>query len=304
MKVSVIIPACKDTPHLGALVDMLFQQTVPPMEVVLLDSSPEHSLLAYNGFFIKVVLIPPEDFDHGGTRRIGAERAQGDVLLYMTQDAMPADQHLIEHLTCPLKEKETAAAYARQLPATKANPIDSFARHFNYPDTPIKKDLSMIPRLGIKTFFCSNVCAAYRKKEYEEVGGFPSRITSNEDMILAAKLLHKGFRVAYVPEARVYHSHSYTLVQQFKRYFDIGVSIRDFHELFQGVPHHWEGMVFAFNLTKTLIREGKPFWLIRGMLDAAARYVGFHLGMHYKIIPPKLRSMCSNSPRYWKVTSR
>jgi len=300
LKVSAIIPACENTPQLRTLIDKLFQQTCPPTEIIILDSSPEHTLQVCKGPVTKVIPIPPEDFDHGGTRRIGAEKAQGDVLLYMTQDAMPADRTLIEHLTRPLKEKETAAAYARQLPTGQANPIDAFARGFNYPDAPIKKDLSMVPKLGIKTFFCSNVCAAYRRKEYEEAGGFPPRIIANEDMILTAKLLYKGYKVAYVPEARVFHSHNYSFIQQLRRYFDIGTSIKDFHDLFLRVPQNREGWKFVAHLARALIREGRPLWLLQGIFDVVARYAGFRLGLHYKIVPRKLRPFCSSYPRYWR----
>ena len=41
--------------------------------------------------------------------------------------------------------------------------------------------------------------------------------------ILEQNFILSGYTLAYVGEAKVYHSHSYTVWEEFKRYFDIGV---------------------------------------------------------------------------------
>ena len=97
------------------------------------------------------------------------------IVVFMTQDAMPADSRLIENLIEPLGEELVGVSYARQLPASDCDFIERYTRRFNYPEESRIKGKEDIPELGIKTFFCSNVCAAYRRDVYEALGGFSRR---------------------------------------------------------------------------------------------------------------------------------
>ena len=81
----------------------------------------------------------------------------------------------------------------------------------------------MISSIGIKAAFLSNSFAAYRRSALESVGGFPSDTIFGEDTFAAAKMLLNGWKIAYSAEATVYHSHNLTFIEEFRRYFDIGV---------------------------------------------------------------------------------
>ena len=67
-----------------------------------------------------------------------------------------------------------------------------------------------LPKLGVKTFFCSNVCAMYDRRTYEELGGFVESTLFNEDMIYAGHLVQAGYAIAYAADAKVWHWHNYT----------------------------------------------------------------------------------------------
>ena len=95
-----------------------------------------------------------------------------DLVVCMTQDAMPADETLIEELVKPFGDPEVWAAYARQLPNEECREVEKYTRSFNYPEQSMVKTKEDLDRLGIKTFFCSNVCAAWRREKYLELGGF------------------------------------------------------------------------------------------------------------------------------------
>ena len=71
----------------------------------------------------------------------------------MTDDAVPADEHMLENLLSPLWEGKAAMSYARQLPAPDCGVIERFTRDFNYPDQSVVKSAKDLPVLGIKTFF-------------------------------------------------------------------------------------------------------------------------------------------------------
>ncbi|WP_407301206.1 glycosyltransferase family 2 protein, partial [Klebsiella quasipneumoniae] len=164
------------------------------------------------------------DFNHGGTRNIAVEKAQHehDIIIFMTQDAIP-QQDFIINIIDAFKDEKVACAYGRQLPHVDANPLASHARYYNYPTKDYVCGYEDIPEMGIKTVFMSNSFSAYRISAFEKLGGFPSNTILCEDMYFTAKAVKAGFKVAYTANAVVRHSHNYTPMEEFKRYFDIGV---------------------------------------------------------------------------------
>src|SRR5699024_4967535 len=103
---------------------------------------------------------------------------------------------------------------------------------FNYPKESRIKTKEDLPTLGIKTFFCSNVCSAYRKEAYDALGGFIHKTIFNEDMIMASKMIEAGMSIAYAADAVVWHWHDYTAMEQLHRNFDLAVSQTDYGGLF------------------------------------------------------------------------
>lgn len=153
----------------------------------------------------------------------------------MTHDAVPADRKLVGNLIKALESgPDIAAAYARQLPFEDCSLMEKYTRAFNYPAESRIKSAADLEELGIKTFFCSNVCAAYDTAIYRSLGGFIKKTIFNEDMIYAAKAVENGYRFAYAADARVFHSHNYTAVEQLHRNFDLAVSQADHPEVFPG----------------------------------------------------------------------
>ena len=232
MKVDVIIPVYGPGNRLLELFDRLGRQTVPVDRLIIMNTEKylwdkwtetlEPGRLPEN---LSVYHVTKEEFDHGATRDAGIGHSDADVCVCMTHDALPADTNLIKALTDALfSGDDIAVAYARQLPATDCNIIECHTRDFNYPDKSRVKRLSDLDTLGIKTYFCSNVCAAYKREIYRKLGGFIRKTIFNEDMIFAAKAMKNGYAVYYAADARVIHSHNYTAVEQFHRNFDLAVS--------------------------------------------------------------------------------
>ena len=224
-----------------------------------------------------------------------------EILVFMTQDAMPADRELIGALVGALAENPQAgAAYARQLPKKDCRFLEKYTRSFNYPEQSCLKTEKDVQTYGIKTYFCSNVCAAYDHRIYDEIGGFPEHAIFNEDMIYAGWMVKKGYGVAYVSEARVYHSHNYTCMQQFHRNFDLGVSQAEHPEVFEGVPSEGEGIRLVKKSMAYLLKTGH-IWLIPGLfLQSVSKYAGYFLGKRYKKLPEKMIRSCTMNPEYWK----
>ena len=308
VKVDVIIPTFHPKERFLALMEQLEKQVLAVNRIVIVNTEKKafEALMDCDTFLKehpKAMLfhISQDEFDHGKTRNLAVSNSDAEVFVCMTQDALPADEYLTQELCKALfSDEKIAAAYARQLPEENCSRMERYTRQFNYPEQPSVKTKADLLRLGIKTYFCSNVCAAYDHRIYNEIGGFPEHAIFNEDMIYAGWMVKKGYGVAYVSEARVYHSHNYTCMQQFHRNFDLGVSQAEHPEVFEGVPSEGEGIRLVKKSMAYLLKTGH-IWLIPGLfLQSASKYAGYFLGKRYKKLPEKMIRFCTMNPEYWK----
>ena len=274
MQVSVIVPTRNGGKYLGQLFKTLKEQTFMPVQILAVDSSSDDDTSniceAFGADFIQ---IDAKTFDHGGTRNLAASRAIGDVLVFMTQDVLFETRECLKNLIKPLEDPIVAASYGRQIPRVDANPVEVFARSFNYPPTEVMKGVDDLPKLGVKTFFFSNACSAIKKRAYEDIGGFPERTIMNEDMFLAAKLIMKGYKIAYQPNAVVYHSHNYPLMRQFRRYFDIGVFFSTNHWIKDVARLEREGIRYLKEEIRFLSSNGERKWIPYALADTTVRFL-------------------------------
>lgn len=316
MKVDIIIPTYKPDDTFCLLLQKLQEQTFVVHRLILLNTEemlweealrkyPIQECLEALPFAYMLRHVTREEFDHGGTRNLGAGISDADVILFMTQDAVPADGYLVERLMCAFEtaqdtENTVAVAYARQLPNDDCGIVERYTRQFNYPDTGRKKGKADIEELGIKTFFCSDVCAAYRKDIWEKLGGFETPVIFNEDMFFAAKAVNAGYLIAYAAQAEVIHSHNYSVKQQFHRNFDLAVSQADHPEIFEQVSSEAEGMRLVKSTMKYLCRIGKPYLIWNLGWQCVGKYAGYFLGKRYKKLSRKRILKYTMSPAYWE----
>jgi rhamnosyltransferase len=301
--VDVIIPTYHSDDKLNRILTMLYRQTVRPNRVILLHTieqeGQEQTLPVIEGSNITVVPINKKDFDHGGTRKFGASLSSADILMFMTQDAVPVDEYLIERLLEPYSDPWVSATYARQLADDSVGLVERYTRHYNYPKQSRVKSQQDMEELGIKTFFCSDVCASYRNSVYTKLGGFVPKTIFNEDMIMAASMIRADYRIAYVAEAKVLHSHRYSYFQQFTRNFDLGVSHKQYEEVFKGIKSESEGIRLVKNTLNYLI-EKKQFLLIPDLiLNSGFKFLGYQFGVHYCLLPMDLVRRFSMNKSYW-----
>lgn len=305
MKIDVIIPVYRPGRELFSLLDRLERQTVPVQNIILMNTEKKYFEqlvrdVDFAGRYpnVKVWHVRKREFDHGGTRHQGVLHSKADLFLAMTQDALPADDRLVEKLTARLSG-QVAVAYARQLPLADCREVEKASREFNYPPVSSVKTAADLERLGVKTFFCSNVCAAYRRDVYDALGGFIRHTIFNEDMIYAAGAVKAGYGIAYEAEARVYHSHNYTNIQQLRRNFDLGVSQADHPEIFADVPSESEGKKLVRETYIYLRNRKKTHLFPLFCVQCAFKYTGYLLGKHYKRLPRKWILRITTNREYW-----
>lgn len=278
--VSVVIPTLNAEPEIEDLLALLEAQTFAPREIIVIDSSSDdHTVeIAKAHPLVRVIEIQRKDFDHGGTRNLGFNESVGDFVLFMTQDAVPVDEFVIENLMCPFEDGHVAIVSGRQLPKEDARPFERVVREFNYPDRPNRRTKEDIGRLGIRAFFSSDVCCMYRRASIDAIGGIPSPCSTNEDMLAAARCLEAGMIVCYSPDVRVFHSHNLSIRQQFERNKEIGRFLSAHRDELDVPSEVGEGMKLVSFVTTRLIKEGHLFELVRFYSDCVARIVGNRIG--------------------------
>ena len=302
MEVDVLIPVYRPDGKLTELLKRLKMQNYPIHRVILMNTEEKHFPAELTGIWdrVEVYHLAKEEFDHGGTRDRGVRMSTADLVVCMTQDAMPADETLIEELVKPFDDPEVWAAYARQLPNEDCREVEKYTRSFNYPEQSMVKTKEDLNRLGIKTFFCSNVCAAWRREKYLELGGFVKHTIFNEDMILAGTMIKQGGKIAYCAKAKVIHSHNYSAFQQFHRNFDLAVSQTMYPEVFGGIRSESEGIKLVKKSLSYCIKIGKPWLMIQVVTQSAGKFLGYKMGQQYKSLPMWLILRCTMSPSFWR----
>ena len=300
--ISVIIPTLNASIYINKLITTLLNQSVPPNEIIILDSSSSDNTIELCKKYaaVKTYIIARNDFDHGGSRNFAAQNCSGDYLLFLTQDALPADKYYIENILRPFIDKDVAMVSGCQIPHSNIRTSEKLTRHFNYPEKSYVRDKNDIKRLGIKTFFASDVCAAYDKKIFDKLGGFESPILINEDMIIAAKYIFAGYKISYAADAKVVHSHNYNFRQQFVRNFDIGVSLKQYEHYFINVSVTGEGVKMVKYVLKNLMQNHQYKDVLYYILESFFKLCGNKLGKNYRHLPLFVIKHCSMNKNFWE----
>ena len=300
LKLSIIIPTFQAARYLPDLLSSLKEQTESSTEIILVDSASTDGTaeLAASGG-CQVISIPQEAFRHGRARNLGARAAHGDILVFLTQDALPIGPNFLEDLIVPLREGKAAAVTARQVAYPQANPLEQFARQFNYPPQSFLRTLDDVQILGIKAYFFSDTASAVWREVFWNVGGYSEELIVNEDMFLCSALLHAGYSVAYQAQAAVFHSHDYPLSRLFQRYFDIGTFFSQAGNALQGGHTSGEGLRFNLEASRALIEKRAWVWLPRLYLESGVKFLAFQIGRWQRWLPVWLKRQLSGQRFYW-----
>ncbi len=302
MSIGLVIPVLNAEGHLDALLPALQRQSLSPDRFLVMDSeSDDASAAQFRAAGAEVVTVKRHEFDHGRTRQRAAEiLSDCDILIYLTQDAIPASSKSFARLVAAFDDAEVGVAYGRQLPHRDATPISAHGRLFNYPSASQAVTFEHRHALGIKTCFCSDSFAAYRHTALDEVGGFPDGAPVGEDVLVTAMMLREGWTKAYVADAEVFHSHGFSEIVEMRRAFDIGAfhsSVPWLHEAFGGASG--EGRRFVASELRYLARHA-PLQIVSALVRTGMKAVGYHLGLRHQLMPRALRKYLSLHRGYWE----
>lgn len=280
MDISVIIPTLNAEHDIEGLLTVLGRQSIQPIEILVVDSASEDRTIElirkHKG--VRLLQIDRQDFNHGGTRDLALRESRGDFVCFLTQDAVPVSDDYLELLVAPMvDDSEIALVSGRQLPKVDARRFEQLVRGFNYPDSSSVRSKRDLKKNGIKTFFASDTCSAYRRTAYLECGGF-EHVNTNEDMLMAARFIASGMKVAYEPRAEVYHSHNLTPSQQFARNRAVGFFLETHADDLMQASEIGEGGRLVKAVSSQLLREGNLVEFIAFGVDCCARLLGNRAG--------------------------
>lgn len=281
--IGIAIPTWNSKHHLEKCLTPLLDSPLNPKIVVIDSSSSDGTVEAAKKFGVDTLIIPKNEFNHGRTREKARLHLNTDIVVMITDDAYAVDHTTLQQLVAPIIDGKSSIAYARQIPKNAANFFEAFPREFNYPATSHIRSILDIDTYGTYTFFCSNSAAAYLNSALNEIGGFPD-VIFGEDTVAVAKLLRKGHKIAYTAEALVLHSHNYTLIQEFKRYYTMGKARKSYQDLIacKGSDNK-RGASFFKLMIKRLIKE-KPSLLPYAFINTGVKFIAFHLGRFSSLI--------------------
>lgn len=280
MDISVIIPTLNAEHDIEGLLAVLGRQSIQPIEILVVDSASEDRTIEliqkHKG--VRLLQIDRQDFNHGSTRDLALRESRGDFVCFLTQDAVPVSDDYLELLVAPMvDDSEIALVSGRQLPKADARRFEQLVRGFNYPDSSSVRSKRDLKKFGIKTFFASDTCSAYRRTAYLECGGF-EHVNTNEDMLMAARFITSGMKVAYEPRAEVYHSHNFTPSQQFARNRAVGFFLESHADDLMHTSETGEGGRLVKSVSLQLLREGNFGEFVAFGVDCCARLLGNRAG--------------------------
>ena len=253
--VSVAIPVLDGGETFAELLDGLAAQTIAHELVVCDSGSRDGSLALARERAARVLQIAPAQYSHGRTRNLLMERTSGTHVALLTQDAVPADERWLERLLGgfslagdvaivfgPYRARPDASAAVRielegwfdSLSPDGAAQIDRLLEHE-------RQEPALDELLGRRGFFTdANACIA--RSAWQRV---PFRaVPYAEDRVIAIDMLRAGYAKAFVPQAAVIHSHSYSTTQQLRRSFDEWRGLREVYGWREpAAPRHLLGRV-------------------------------------------------------------
>jgi GT2 family glycosyltransferase len=304
--VSVLIPVKDGGPYLRELLPAVLGQSISArVEIVAMDSgSNDDSLNVLEQFGAHVYAIPPAAFDHGLTRNLLAERAQGELLVFLTQRALPSDDRWLAPLVRTLEsDPEVAGVCSRLIARSDADLLTRLdvARDLNglpHPERKFIYDWTAYSEMGAeerRRFLNFHTVSAAIRAEALRRTPFRSVRTLGEDLLWAREVVESGWALVHEPSSVARHSHAYSLRQLLARNVDDGVANRDIVE--RTFPEeeivariHQNVADDIYHLREQLGLSGAELeqWHTAAVLRRTAQVIGQWIGVNYETLPEEL----------------
>lgn len=295
MKASIIIPTLNEEKTIGrCLKAVLGQKFDSDFEVVVVDSgSTDGTQKIIEKYPVVSAVIKPSDFGHGKTRDLAVGLARGEILVFLSSDAVPADEHWLQSLLGPLeRDPGVGAVYSKQQAPVTSDPVNQFRMRWMYGDQPVVKCMGGDHAFSRDMIAFSNVGSAIPRQILEK-HPFRKDMKFAEDTDLAYRLLSAGYKIVYEPSAKVWHAHNHTPGFAFKFCFDVAVSYKKSGILARMKHAENEGGKYIWEELKFLVKGKYYGWIPYALFFNLAQFFGFRIGCLESMIPRALKKHLS-----------
>jgi rhamnosyltransferase len=315
MKASVVIPTKEPGRIFQQVLDRTLAQKAPwPFEIIVIDSGSRDGTVDYaRSRQATVITISPESYGHGRTRNLAISRARGEFVALLTHDAMPADDRWLANLVAAVEQHPSIAgafgrhiAYEHASPFTKRDLDNHFAGFLTHPlvvnrDTDQERFARDVGWCQFLHFY-SDCNSCLRRSVWQRLP-YPD-VEFAEDQIWAQRVIESGWSKAYAPDAIVYHSHDFTVVDSLRRAFDESAAFRRlFGYRLGGTP--WQMLRSIIGLSVADWSWAKANGVTRAqarkrVLQDAARVIGHGLGARVDSLPSWIQTRVSRDRRMFR----
>lgn len=322
MLVTVVVLTKNAEPFLEDTLPAIFnQETDFDFDVLVIDSgSKDRTLEILAAYPIKVIRIPPETFNHGETRNLAVREAnpQSDTIVLLSQDATPYNSSWLQNLVQPFREDvQIAGVFSRHVPRedASASVVRQLATGIQCGgeqrlDKRMPERMEEFEKNRFWYNFFSNTSSAIMREVWRE---FPfEKVDFAEDALWADTVIRNGYTIVFEPQSIVIHSHSYSILEQFRQNVDHAYAM---HQLFQpeeykrtsywirriaGIPllaikdiHY----VFASPFFKHRSVGTKMHMILKSLPWEAATTLGAWVGAKLQVMPRRLQKLLSRQAR-------
>lgn len=291
MKATVVIPTYNGEKYLDQILSALAtQQFDGDFEVLVVDSGSTDSTLSIVADHVGVRLheIPNSEFGHGKTRNLAAQLATGEFVVFLTHDAIPADDHWLAEMIDPFARfDDVEAVLGRQVARPDCAPIlkyeirrafDAQGPQFGTTISYFTPAFARDPEFARRAAIYSDVNSAARRSFLTEVIPYQD-VAYAEDQLFGQDVLAAGKSKAYAARGTVIHSNDVTYSEYKKRLFDEIVGLRASGAGVPPLPGFFRTAVRALVLDPLdIIRDGeysagrKVYWLLVNPFYHLAKY--------------------------------
>jgi glycosyltransferase involved in cell wall biosynthesis len=214
---SLVIRAYNESQHLPRLLEGIAHQTVRDVEVVLVDSgSSDSTVQIAEQYGARVIHIPSAEFTFGRSLNFGVREATREFVVIASAHVHPVYPDWLESLLRPFDDEKVALTYGKQRGPATAKYSEQQIYHQWYPD---------VSKPDQPTAFCNNANAAIRRSLWER-NPYDETLTGLEDVAWGKWAKEQGYKIVYVAEAEVLHSHNETPRGVYNRYRREAMALR------------------------------------------------------------------------------
>ena len=225
---------------------------------------------------IDFIKIKKGEFSHSRTREMVAKTCDADIVVFITQDIIIKSEDWLYNLTKCIAKNECEASYSKQI--SKSKGIEKYTREINYPEKSFIKTKKDLNTMGLKTYFFSDASSAVKNSLLKELNYYDNKkLSISEDMYLAYKIIEQGYRIKYVADSVIIHSHDFKFKELYKRYYDTGIFFKE-NSYIDKYGTNSAGGSLAIYVLKRIIQERDIGAFFRFWPDMMARFIGMKMG--------------------------